>query len=138
LDFLRGSQIVALGETANNVMRQGAENVLRYQPQGVGAEGCLYALDDFRQDAMPEGDSLFGSPLFGSLLLLPAALLFFLFLSVAEVNFAIAVRAHLHKTALLHAVRVNRGSQVITVFVFGKRILGFLVLPRDHFDVFAA
>jgi hypothetical protein len=87
---------------------------------------------------VPKGYSLFGLPVRGQSFHFPATfLLFFLFL-VAEMNFAIRVRANLDETPFLHAVRMNAGRQVVAEFVFGKRVLALVVFPRDDLHVLAA
>ena len=119
-------------------MGERAENELRDETQFLDAERRLHALEDFGEDVVPESDGLFGLPGLSLFLCFPAQPLLFFFFPVAEMNLAVRVRTGFDEMAFLHPVCMNRGGQMVAEFVFGRRVLAFVVLPRDNFDVLAA
>jgi hypothetical protein len=53
-------------------------------------------------------------------------------------DFASPICAHLHESALLHSVCINRGLEVVAEALFGSPFLPLLRFPRNDSDIITA
>lgn len=131
-------QAAAFRQTADEVVGKGIQNESCYKTKLFAPELRLHALQDYREQAVPEDECLFRFAVFGGSPGFPTEPLFFFSFPVAEVNLAFRVCADFDETAFVRTVRVNRGRQMIAEFLLGPRILALGGLSRYDFDVLRA
>jgi hypothetical protein len=83
----------AFRQTADEIVGKGIQNKSCHKAKLFAPELRLHALQDFREQAVPERERLFRLAVFGGSLGFPAQPLFFFSFPVAEVSLAIGIRA---------------------------------------------